>query len=178
MTRLNTALKNLNLIGDWLLPSLARFVFAAVLLSYFWSSAVTKFDGPFTPSIGAYAQIYPRAIEAAGYDASQLGLIPKLVVLFGGWSEFLLPLLVALGLFTRLAALGMICFITVQSLTDVYGHQVDATAIGQWFDRAPDAAILDQRSFWVLLLVILVTKGAGPLSLDALIRRRSAIADD
>ena len=40
--------------SDWLLPTLARIVFAGVLLGYFWSSARTKFAGPFTPSTGAY----------------------------------------------------------------------------------------------------------------------------
>ena len=46
-----------------LVPLLARAVFAAVLLVYFWGSALTKLgDGPaglFNPSAGAYAQIFP-----------------------------------------------------------------------------------------------------------------------
>ena len=156
--------------GDWLLPSLARLAFAAVLLFYFWGSALTKFDGPFTPALGAYAQIYPRAIEAVGYDAAQLGLIPHLVVLLGGWAEFALPLLITLGLITRLAALGMIGFVVMQSLTDIFGHLVDAATIGAWFDHASDAVILDQRALWLVLLAILVTKGAGPVSLDRALR--------
>ncbi|MEO8243435.1 MAG: DoxX family membrane protein [bacterium] len=168
---IETATTRLSRVGDWVLPTLARLVFAAVLLGYFWASALTKFDGPFSPTVGAYAQIYPRAIEAASYDAGQLGLIPHLVVLFGGWAEFVLPLLLTLGLLTRLAALGMVGFIVMQSLTDIYGHMVDAATIGAWFDRASDALILDQRAFWVLLLGILITKGAGPLSLDHLLRR-------
>ena len=69
-------IRNINQMGDWLLPTLARLIFAAVLLGYFWASALTKFDGPFTPSVGAFAQIYPRAFEAAGYDAGQMGLPP------------------------------------------------------------------------------------------------------
>ncbi len=170
-TTLSAATTQLNRSGDWILPTLARLVFAAVLLGYFWASALTKFDGPFSPALGAYVQIYPRAFEAAGYDASQMGLIPHLVVLFGGWAEFVLPLLLTLGLLTRLAALGMVGFIVMQSLTDIYGHMVDAATIGAWFDRASDGLILDQRAFWVLLLGILITKGAGPLSLDRLLRR-------
>lgn len=158
--------------GDWLLPSLARVVFAAVLLGYFWSSALTKFDGVFTPSVGAFAQIYPRAFEAAGYDPSGLGLIHRLVVLFGGWSEFVLPLLIVLGLLTRVAALGMIGFTVVQSLTDIIGHKAAAATIGSWFDRASDAVILDQRALWFVVLVVLLCKGAGPVSLDRMLGRR------
>jgi putative oxidoreductase len=158
--------------GDWLLPTAARVVFAAVLLAYFWASALTKLgDGVFTPSVGAYAQVFPRMFEAVGYDASQLGLWPRLVVLAGTWGEFLLPALVVLGLFTRLAALGMVGFVVMQSLTDIYGHLAGPETVGAWFDRASDALILDQRAFWMLLFVVLIMKGAGPLSADWLLRR-------
>ena len=75
---------------------------------------------------------------------------------------------------TRLSALGMIGFITLQSVVDIFGHGVGAETIGAWFDRSPDGPILDQRSFWVLTLLILVLRGAGPLSLDAILRRRFA----
>lgn len=171
MTRLWPLIDALDRAGDRVLPSLARLVFAAVLLGYFWSSALTKFDGVFTPSSGAFAQIYPRAFEAVGYDASQIGLIPHLVVLLGAWAEIALPLLVTLGLFTRVAALGMIGFVVMQSLTDIVGHKADPATIGAWFDRASDAAILDQRVLWAMILLVLVFKGAGPWSLDRLLRR-------
>jgi putative oxidoreductase len=153
--------------ADWLLPTAARLVFAAVLFGYFWSSALTKLDGPFSPSIGAYAQIFPKVFEAAGYDPAQLGLWPRLVVLAGAWAEFALPVLIVLGLFTRLAALGMAGFVVVQSLTDILGH---GAAAGLWFDRAADALILDQRAFWMLLLLVLIVKGAGPISADRVLR--------
>jgi putative oxidoreductase len=149
--------------ADWLLPTLARLVFAAVLLAYFWASALTKFDGPFTPAMGAYAQIFPRAFEAVGYDASQLGPWHWLVVMAGGYAEFLLPALIVLGLFTRIAALGMVGFVLVQSLTDIWGH---GAAAGALFDRASDSLILDQRALWLLLFAILLCKGAGPFSAD------------
>jgi putative oxidoreductase len=149
--------------ANWLLPTLARLVFAGVLLGYFWASALTKLDAPFTPSLGAYAQIFPKAFEAVGFDVGQMGLWQKLVVLAGSWAEFVLPVLIVLGLLTRLAALGMVGFVLVQSLTDIYGH---GAAAGAWFDRASDALILDQRAFWVFLLAVLVLKGPGPLSAD------------
>lgn len=149
--------------ADWLLPTLARLVFAGVLLGYFWASALTKFAGPFTPSTGAYGQIFPRAFDAVGFDESQLGLWHWAVALAGGYAEFILPTLIVLGLLTRLAALGMVGFVTLQTLTDIFGHGV---AAGAWFDRASDGVILDQRAFWMLLLAVLLCKGAGPLSAD------------
>lgn len=149
--------------ADWLLPTLARLVFAGVLLGYFWSSALTKFAGPFSPSVGAYAQIFPRAFDAVGYDPSQLGFWHWAVVMAGAYAELILPALIVLGLLTRLAALGMAGFVVVQSLTDLYGH---SAAAGAWFDRASDAVILDQRALWLLLLAVLLGKGPGPISAD------------
>lgn len=152
--------------SDWLLPTLARIVFAGVLLGYFWSSALTKFAGPFTPSTGAYSQIFPRAFDAVGFDESQLSLWHWAVALAGGYAEVILPALIVLGLFTRAAALGMAGFVVVQSLTDIFGHGVSA---GAWFDRASDAVILDQRAFWFLLLAVLISKGPGPISADRIL---------
>ena len=62
----------------------------------------------------------------------------------------------------------MIGFVVLQSLTDLYGHGAieEAGTLGAWFDKAPDAVILDQRALWVFLLLVLVVKGAGALSLD------------
>ncbi len=158
--------------ADWLLPTLARFLFAALFLFYFWVSGATKlgdgFVGLFSPSFDAYAQIFPRMMEAAEYDISNLSFFHTLVVLAGTYAEFLLPLLIVIGLFTRLAALGMIGFVAVQTLTDLYGHGVinEAKTLGVWFDKFPDSIIMDQRALWFFLLLVIVFKGAGPISVD------------
>ncbi|KIN71677.1 DoxX family protein [Sulfitobacter guttiformis] len=158
--------------ADWLLPSVARFLFAAILLMYFWVSGLTKlgegFLGLFSPSTGAYAQIFPRVIEAVGYDTDQMALWQKFVVLAGTWAEFILPALIVIGLLTRLAALGMIGFLALQTLTDLYGHGGwgDPQVVGAWFDRFADGIILDQRALWIFLLLVIIVKGAGPLSFD------------
>ncbi|GLT09682.1 hypothetical protein GCM10007928_19140 [Sulfitobacter porphyrae] len=159
--------------ADWLLSTLARFLVAAILLVYFLNSGLTKLGdglaGLLIPSAGAYAQIFPKAFEAAGYDSDALSVFHQIVVIAGTWAEFILPVAIVLGLFTRLAALGMIGFVVLQSLTDIYGHgQTDA--LGAWFDRFPDALVLDQRGLWVFVLLVLVIKGAGPLSFDRALR--------
>ena len=70
--------------ADWLLPTVARFLFAAIFLFYFWVSGLTKLGdgifGLFQPSVGAYAQIFPRAMEAVTYDINQLSMFHWLVV--------------------------------------------------------------------------------------------------
>ena len=163
-------------LDGWFLGLLARFVFAAVLLVYYLNSAGTKVGdglaGFFSIGDNAYFQILPSVVEAYGYDASQVPFFPyDLIVIAGTYAEFFLPLLIVVGLFTRLAALGMIGFTLVQSTVDIAFHGADAATVGAWFDRLPDAAILDQRTLWVFLLITLVVKGAGKLSLDYLLGR-------
>ncbi len=165
----------LDAVSPALLPLAARLVFAAVLLFYFWASAATKLGpglaGFLMPSDGAYIQIFPKTTEGFGYDFSQFGVFHWLVVTMGTWAEFVLPLLIIIGLFTRLAALGMIGFVVVQSIVDVYGHGVAGDTLGAVFDRASDALIWDQRVLWVFVLLVLVLKGGGALSVDrALVR--------
>jgi putative oxidoreductase len=163
--------------ADWLLPTLARFVFAATLLMYFWMSGLTKLGdgitGIFHPTAGAYAQIFPRAFEAVGYDTDAFGPYHWAVVTAGTLAEFILPAMIVLGLLTRLSAIAMIGFIIVQTLTDIYGHGAldHPKTFGAWFDRFPDAVIMDQRLFWVMVLLVLVFKGAGPISFDRALRR-------
>ncbi len=173
-----TLTRRLDAAAPIVLPTLARFVFAAVLLLYFWNSALSKVGdgllGVLHPSSGAYVQIFPKVMEAVGYDTSQLGLFHWVVVTAGTLAEFALPFLILVGALTRPAALGMIGFIVVQSLTDLYGHGgiAQAATVGAWFDRLSDGLILDQRSFWVLGLSVLVFLGAGPLSVDRLVSRQ------
>ncbi len=157
-------------LEPWLLPTLARFTFVAVLFMYFWSSATLKLgDSLFSLSFGAYGQIFPVAFDAAGYDVGQLSTFHKIVAYAGTYAEFVLPVLLAIGLFTRLAALGMIGFVIVQSYVDIFGHMADESTIGTWFDRIADSHIMDQRLFWISMLLLLFVKGAGPLSADKLI---------
>ena len=165
----NNTLGRLNALSGWLTPTLARAVFAATLLIYYWNSALTKvgsgFFGFLRPSDGAYVQIFPKAMEAVSYDSSQLGIFHWAVALAGTWAEFILPALILIGLFSRLAALGMIGFVWVQTIVDVTGH---GAALGSWFTAAPN--VLDQRTLWTFLLLVIVINGAGPISADRILR--------
>lgn len=158
--------------GNWALPTLARFAFAAVLLMYFWKSAKTKLGdgigGLFNLDPNGYVQIFPKKLEALGYDPAGLNIVYKFIAVIGTWSEFILPALIILGLFTRLAALGMIGFIAVQTLVDVTGH---GAKIGQWFNNSSGELIADQRLLWFVLFAIMIIKGAGPFSLDRILKR-------
>jgi putative oxidoreductase len=154
------------------LPEMARLVFASTLLVYYWTAALTKMGeglwGIFAPSMGAYVQIFPKAMEAVSYDVSQLSWVHWGVASLALWGQLLLPLLLVVGLFARVAALGMIVVILVQSYVDVVGHGLDAESIGRFFDANPGSLLVDQRLFWVFLLWVVVVLGAGKLSLDSM----------
>ncbi|WP_146345020.1 DoxX family protein [Phaeobacter marinintestinus] len=162
----NSLFSKVDQASDILTPTLARLVFAAVLLFYYWNSAMLKIDGSiFSPSAGAFGQMFPKAAEAVLYDVTQLTIFQRLVIFAGTVAEFVLPPLIVIGLFTRLTALAMIGFVFVQTLVDVTGHGV---ALGSLFDNT--LTLIDQRTMWVFLLLVLVFKGAGPLSLDRLLK--------
>ncbi|RKF16448.1 DoxX family protein [Roseovarius spongiae] len=167
---------------SWLIPILARLVFAGVLLVYFSQSGLSKiaFDqglaGLLRPTDSAFAQIFPRAADAALYDVAEMSAPQWVLAVAGGWAEILLPVLIVLGLMTRLAALGMIGFVIVQTLTDIFAHGVEIgrTARDAWFDGYSDGLLMDQRAFWIFALAVLVIRGAGPLSLDRALTARRA----
>lgn len=165
-------------LENWFLGLAARFVFAGVLLFYLLNSARTKVGegvmGFFTITDNAYFQILPSVVESYDYDASQIPFFPyDIIVAAGTYAEFILPILIVVGLFTRIAAIGMIGFIAVQSLVDILFHGADEKTIGALFDRFSDSVITDQRSLWVFLLIYLVIRGAGAISLDHLLSRKS-----
>lgn len=162
----NSIFDPLNQKSQILVPTLARIVFVAVLFFYYWNSALLKIDGSvFSPSAGAFGQIFPKAAEAVLYDVSQMNVFQRLIIFAGTVAEFVFPVLIVIGLLTRLSALAMIGFVVVQTLVDVAGHGVK---LGGFFDSAQ--TLVDQRAFWVFLLLVLVIQGAGPVSIDRVLR--------
>lgn len=164
------------LAGDWFMGLAARLVFSSVLMVFFLHSAGTKvgdgFPGFLIADVGAYAQIIPPIAEAVTYDVSRISFIPwGLIVHLGTYTEFLLPVMILIGLFTRAASAAMIGFIAVMTFVDIQFHGVGPETIGSFFDRFHNAAIADQRLLWILPLIYLVLHGGGPVSVDRLIRR-------
>lgn len=154
------------------LPLLARVLFASSLFLFFWRSAMTKFDGLFSLSVGAYVQIFPKTFEALGYDPAGLSFLHHLIAFAGSYGEVILPLALVLGLMTRFSALGMLGFIFVLSLVDIVGHGVKP---GQFFDGDPYGLIFDARLFWSFPLIVLLAHGGGWLSVDSFLARLSFV---
>lgn len=165
------------LLAGWFNGFAARFAFASLLFLYYLNSGWNKLgDGLFGflhPSIGAYATIVPPVFERYGADPGALPFFPwHVIVLLGTWAEILLPLLIVIGLFSRIAAVGMIVFVAVQTYVDVAYFGLEGKFVGAMFDRFPDAIVFDQRMMWIFALAIIVANGPGRLSLDHLLARR------
>ena len=165
------------LLAGWFNGFAARFAFASLLLFYYLNSGWNKLGeglfGFLNPSSGAYASILPPVFESYGYDVEAIPFFPwDIVVLLGTWTEILLPILIVIGLFSRIAALGMMFFVIVQSYVDIAFHGLEGKFVGSMFDRLPDAIIFDQRMLWIFVLLMIVVNGPGKLSLDYLLGRR------
>ena len=172
-------------VGDWFLPTLGRFIFAATLFFYFYNSAMVKLgdaglSGLLTPTAGMFAQMLPAAAEAVSYDVDQATAIQKAIMLAGTAGEIILPVLIIIGFFTRFAAIGMVIFIGVLTYVDLYGHGgiSDPSILGAWFDTDTTSIVMDQRVYWVFLSLYLFFRGAGPLSIDRLFRGKQRHHND
>ena len=129
------------LVPDSFLLLVARFAIASV----FFLSGRTKVSGLFT--------IKPETFELFRTEYKLPFLAPDAAAVTATSFEHLFPLLLVLGLFTRVSALALLAMTTVIEIF-VY----------------PDA--WPTHLTWAGLLLPLATRGGGNWSIDALLRRR------
>ncbi|MBJ7551066.1 DoxX family protein [Marinomonas ostreistagni] len=140
-------------IPETLILLLARFALATV----FWLSGQTKIEGfAFNPLAGQFEFGLPTIKESTfflfEYEYA-LPLIPaNLAAYLATAAEHVLPILLVLGLFTRLGAAGILAMTLVIQLF-VY----------------PSAYAL--HTSWAAMALLLMKQGAGRVSLDNLLTR-------
>lgn len=128
-------------IPYWFVALIARLSIAGV----FWQSGQTKVEG---------WRVTDTAI-ALFQDEYRLPLIdPTLAAYLAAFAEHFFPILLAIGLATRYAALALLVMTLVIEIF-VY----------------PDA--WPTHGTWAACFLLLMTRGAGEISLDHLIARRS-----
>ncbi len=141
-------------IPYWLIALLGRFSIAAI----FWKSGQTKIEGFVVDIVAGEFQLgVPALADSAVFlfeQEYQLPLLaPELAASLAAVAEHVFPALILLGLATRFSALALLVMTaTIQLL--VY----------------PDA--YPTHGVWAAVLLLLMAKGPGQLSLDQLIARR------
>lgn len=136
------------------IAAVARFSIAAV----FWKSGQTKVEGFAIDLVeGTFRLGWPRlsssAVELFRDEYRVPLLSPELAATMAALAEHVLPVLLLVGLATRLSALGLLVM----------------TAVIQVFVY-PGA--YPTHGVWAAILLLLIARGAGVLSIDHLIARR------
>lgn len=126
-------------VPDWLLPLLQRLAIAAV----FFLSGRTKVDGVFTISDSTFF-LFEN-------DYAVPLLSPQVAAYAASAAEHIFPILLVLGLFTRLSATALLMMTLVIQLF-VYP--------GAWAVHFT----------WAALMIPLIARGGGRMSLDRLLR--------
>jgi putative oxidoreductase len=129
-----------NLIPEWLQLLLARLAIASV----FFLSGRTKVEGVLTISPSTYA------LFADEYRVPLLS--PDVAAHLATWAEHLFPILLTIGLLTRLSAAALLGM-TLVIQTFVY----------------PDA--WSTHLTWAALLILLLARGGGTISIDRSLSR-------
>ena len=153
-----------------------RATFAGVLLPWFLIGGLSKLAGTALsvgPAIGglplALGAYFVYAPWQVGFMTEGLAAPGYMVQVYVGLMVFLelaLPILIAIGWKTRVAA----AMLALHQLTSMVLLQ-PAEAFGALFDASPFDMMPDQLLLWASLVVPLALFGAGPLSMDALLRR-------
>ncbi len=141
-------------IPDGAITLLGRFSIAAV----FWKSGQTKVEGFAIDLVSGTFQIgWPHlsgsAVALFENEYALPLLPPPTAALIAATAEHLFPVLILIGLATRVSSLALLLMTAVIEIF-VY----------------PDA--YPTHGVWATVLLFLIARGPGPLSLDALIARR------
>ena len=142
------------LIPDTLIALVGRFSIAAI----FWKAGQTKVQGFSVDIVSGEFQLgWPRLSDSVVdlfRDEYRLPLLPpEVAALSAAFAEHVLPFLILVGLATRFSALGLLVMtLSIQLL--VY----------------PDA--YPTHGVWAAVLLYLIAKGPGKVSLDHWIAQR------
>ena len=148
LTRYDAATRWLS--GRW--PESLLLVFVRVVLGgIFWRSGQTKVEE------GTWFQLTDTTYELFRTEYAGVPILPaEVAAVLANAAEHVLPALLLVGLFTRFSALGLLGMtLTIQ------------------FFVYPDAW-WPEHSLWAALALVLVLRGSGLFSLDALLARRRA----
>jgi putative oxidoreductase len=143
--------RTIKILGGKLPWDLTLLFTRVVLAGIFWRSGRTKVDE------GSWFSISENTHLLFEEEYSGVPLPSDFAAVMATVSEHIFPILLVIGLFTRLSALALLGMTMVIQIF-VYPEA--------WWQV---------HSLWVALALVLILKGGGALSLDALLLRRRAV---
>jgi putative oxidoreductase len=132
------------------LPSLVQLVLRFALATPFWKSGMLKWDGFLRLSdtaVSLFTDEFMLHLPGGPYPFPA----PTVVAFVSGCAEITFPILLALGLATRFAALGLLFMTLIVELTVPDGWPIHIT--------------------WAAMALAIIAWGPGRISLDFVIRR-------
>ncbi len=146
-------------LGRWAEP-LFNLLLRLVVAWDFFKSGLTRVEGwKFFTGFNVSAEHWQKQVGLFT-DIHPLPLIPPVITaLTATTAELLLPILLAIGLFTRVPALGLLIMTAIIEFVAANTPQGIENGISN-----------HQHILWMLLLGYVVIRGAGPLSLDGFVR--------
>ena len=135
------------LSAPWIEAVMLLFVRIS-LAGIFWRSGRTKVDE------GSWLSVSDTAIFLFEEEYKGVPLPPEFAAYMATYAEHLFPVLLVIGLFTRLSAFALLIMTMVIQIF-VYPEA--------WWSV---------HMIWVALALVLIVRGGGSLSLDALLTRK------
>lgn len=140
--------------------AVVAFGLRSLMAIVFFSAGQAKVAGPQLPlnfydlslSVTLPAQIRPETFGMFLSSQSSMPLPPTFAAYLVSYAEFLLPILLVAGLATRFASLGLLLIVALL--------QFYVVPSGLW----------TAHIYWAAILLVLMTRGPGELSIDHIIR--------
>jgi putative oxidoreductase len=149
--------------------ALVALALRLIMARVFFLDGQTRIDGPrFTPNIQDYlnldfvrgfdlSMVLPMQVKAETFTAfavqyPPLPVPPTLAAYLVSYAEFVLPLMLVIGFASRFAALGLL---VMTALISIY---------------VMPQALFSTHIYWAAILTVLVSLGAGQISVDHIIR--------
>ncbi len=151
MTNLiNKFINAVSCLPDWIYTTIARFAVGFT----FYHSGLTKIDDDYMVSGKTYSLFKDIYFAKISLPESVINILATLAT----YSEILLPLLLFIGLGARFAALGLLIM----------------TLVIQFVVFPDQFLTYKTHGLWAVALLAILIKGAGPFSLDHLIKKSMA----
>lgn len=144
---INKFINAVSCLPDWLYTTLARY---AVGMTFFLSG-LTKVDDNYMVSSKTYSLFKDIYFARVSLPDALINILATIAT----YAELILPIMLFIGLGARFAALGLLIM----------------TLVIQFVVFPGEYLTYHKHALWAVALLAILIKGAGPLSIDGMLRK-------